>query len=85
MKPKEFKKKLTLGKNTVANLDNIPMHRVRGGLSTPNTICFEGVPCDTNSCEGSCVNSCDCTEPYSCVCGGTGSDPCFPPDPDTII
>ena len=40
MKPKDFRKKLILNKNTIADLNNKQMKEIMGGETGPNTTCL---------------------------------------------
>lgn len=62
MKPKNFKRKLVLKKQTVANLSSGEMFRVAGGVET-NTM-----PC--GSCAVSCVTDCPECNTVECEAGG---------------
>ena len=66
MKPKNFEKKLVLGKKTIANIEAMEQDKIRGGVTETEP----GPWTCVNSCNGTCwQNTCD----YSCgqvTCNG---------------
>ena len=55
MKTKKFKKKLSLGKHTVSDLNSRELYLAKGGAPTVTAAC--------NSCVDTCMTDCDiCTE-----------------------
>lgn len=75
MKTKKFRKKLTINKKTIANLDNTGMYDIKGGITTACESHCNGCPthfplltcpwctkmtdCDQATCDG-----------FTCTCGG---------------
>lgn len=75
MKPKKSVKKLTLNKNTVANLANKDMSYLKGGAQTIDT-CRATLGCDTNF--AACTDFiCNCTFTCTLPCPQT-LDSCSP-------
>ena len=66
MKPKEFYKKLSLKKKTIANLSNGEMVRINGGIEItkpksdpileicPSDYCTQTCTCVPSNCSGAC-------------------------------
>lgn len=79
MKTKDFKKKLTLNKKTVANLSNGQLGHVKGGCVEGTTSCLtRRLTCDTCTCFITCETCVTCV-----TCGGTcqtcfGQNTCDP-------
>jgi hypothetical protein len=68
MKSKQFNKKMTLNKKTVANLNNGEMREVNGGDICPHKITYQAGSCPTvcytmNSDKSIVV----CCAPYHCI------------------
>jgi hypothetical protein len=56
MKSKNFKKKLTLNKKTVADLSSGSMKNARGGIHKPSvSACDPGCTMFVSACEGTCT------------------------------
>lgn len=80
MKRKQITKKLTLSKNTVANLNNLEMNGALGG-ATANT-------CHPEECRtlSDCVTGCyTCPETCAVGCPDTNFVSCEPCNPPTAI
>jgi hypothetical protein len=61
MKPKEVRKKLTLKKQTIINLEVKQQDAIRGGIESYNSICWKATICATV-----CANTCCGSDPCSC-------------------
>jgi hypothetical protein len=75
MKPKKLKKKLSLSKETIANLNSEVLRNVRGGVVVVTDPCpvTGKTDCDTNCIHSECYH-------YSCAAGCTVTcEPCVPP------
>lgn len=75
MKPRNFNKKLSLNKKTIAHLNNYDMKTLRGGIDPVTHTCSEGKPCPdtytqvpyaTCTCFTNCYYSI-CTECIDCA------------------
>jgi hypothetical protein len=70
MKPKNFKRKLSLKKTTISNLESAEQKALKGGYlptdleATCYTWC--GVCYTRQSCEGTCYYTCYCTPTNNC-------------------
>ena len=57
MKTKKLRKKLTLNKNTIANLMTTDMKKIHGGIGVtiiPNSQCTELPNCSVDTCNSLC-------------------------------
>lgn len=69
MKPKTFNKKLTLNKETVTNLSNDALVKIKGGIWTIQYTCNDfGVRCDTNNTCGRETNCVECFTQIPTMC-----------------
>jgi hypothetical protein len=83
MKPQKTKKKLSLGKMTIYDLNGDHLNRIHGGVEPtyPKTGCTdvsipETVCCDTNTCV-TCVTCISCVTCYdTCDCSNTNCYTC---------
>jgi hypothetical protein len=69
MKPEKFKKKLTLNKKTIVDLNSIGMKDAQGGLGSPptNWVCTATCPDASCACPMD-TPDCPITTIYGCTC-----------------
>lgn len=68
MKKKQFERKLTMNKQTIANLSKEKLNALRGGIvtfdcETDGPICTQYIQCQPTeqaSCPLTCANTCTC-------------------------
>jgi hypothetical protein len=91
MKTKNFKKRLTLNKKTIVNLDNGQLAQAKGGATattcetcSPTCETCVPVPYLTDNCTGDCTDNCtgDCTghktcDTYACPISNTCPEICY--------
>ncbi len=58
MKPKDFRKKLILNKNTIADLNNKQMKEIMGGETGPTTTCLTWKSLLASGCYSDYPNHC---------------------------
>lgn len=65
MKPKRLEKKLVFKKKTIANISNVRMVKIQGGVNSV-TICGGGYTCVSPTCD-SCATNCNTCPLETCM------------------